>query len=77
MREDVLSVDHLSVGFREGRKSWVTVVRDVSFSLKRGSVLCIVGESGCGKSVTANSIVRLLPKGQGKVLSGSVKLEGR
>ena len=77
MQEEVLSVNHLSVGFREGRKSWVTVVRDVSFSLKRGSVLCIVGESGCGKSVTANSIIRLLPKEQGKILSGSVRLEGR
>jgi peptide/nickel transport system ATP-binding protein len=51
-------------------------VDDVSFSVRRGETLAIVGESGCGKSVTALSIMRLVPNPPGKIVGGSVMLEG-
>jgi peptide/nickel transport system ATP-binding protein len=52
-------------------------VDGVSLSVRPGQTLGIVGESGCGKSVTAFSITRLLPQPHGKILSGSVKFQGR
>ena len=51
-------------------------VDDVSFSVRRGETLAIVGESGCGKSVTALSVMRLVPDPPGRVIGGSVTLEG-
>ena len=51
-------------------------VDDVSFQVRRGETLAIVGESGCGKSVTALSIMRLVPDPPGRVVGGSVRLEG-
>ena len=51
-------------------------VDDVSFSVRRGETLAIVGESGCGKSVTALSIMRLVPDPPGRIVAGSVTLEG-
>lgn len=58
--DTILDVNHLSVSFftREGE---VQAVRDVSFSLHKGEVLAIVGESGCGKSVLCKSIMKILP----------------
>src|SRR3954469_782997 len=51
-------------------------VDDVSFSVLRGETLAIVGESGCGKSVTALSVMRLVPDPPGRIVGGSVVLEG-
>jgi peptide/nickel transport system ATP-binding protein len=51
-------------------------VDDVSFSVRRGETLAIVGESGCGKSVTALSLMRLVPDPPGRIVAGSVRLEG-
>jgi peptide/nickel transport system ATP-binding protein len=51
-------------------------VDDVSFSVRRGETLAIVGESGCGKSVTALSIMRLVPEPPGRIVGGSIVLEG-
>jgi peptide/nickel transport system ATP-binding protein len=51
-------------------------VDDLSFSVRRGETLAIVGESGCGKSVTALSVMRLVPDPPGRVIGGSVTLEG-
>ena len=51
-------------------------VDDVSFSVRRGETLAIVGESGCGKSVTALSLMRLVPDPPGRIVGGSVWLEG-
>jgi len=51
-------------------------VDDVSFSVRRGETLAIVGESGCGKSVTALSIMRLVPDPPGRIVGGSIILEG-
>jgi peptide/nickel transport system ATP-binding protein len=58
MSETVLAVDHLSVSFRT-EQGVVRAVEDVSFELRRGEVLSIVGESGCGKSVTAMTLMGL------------------
>jgi peptide/nickel transport system ATP-binding protein len=52
-------------------------VDDVSFSVRRGETLAIVGESGCGKSVTALSIMRLVPDPPGRIVGGAVLLEGK
>ena len=58
----------------EGR---VRAVDDVSFTVDAGQTLGVVGESGCGKSVTALSIMRLLPQPMGQVSSGQIIFEGR
>ena len=52
-------------------------VDDVSFSLRRGETLALVGESGCGKSMTALSVLRLVPDPPGKIVGGSVEFDGR
>jgi oligopeptide/dipeptide ABC transporter ATP-binding protein len=54
----------------------IHAVRGVSFRVERGEVVGIVGESGCGKSVTALSIMRLVPSPPGRIVSGSVRLGG-
>src|SRR5438105_1306435 len=59
------------------RSGIVKAVDDVSFSLRRGETLAIVGESGCGKSMTALSIMRLVPNPPGKIVGGTIMLEGR
>lgn len=56
----ILKVSHLSTGFKTDRGK-VIAIKDVSFDLFPGEILGIVGESGCGKSVTSKSIMRLLP----------------
>ena len=55
----------------------MTAVDGVSFHVNRGETLGIVGESGCGKSVTSMSILRLIPKQTGKIASGEILFEGR
>jgi ABC-type dipeptide/oligopeptide/nickel transport system ATPase component len=58
------------------RRGVVKAVDGVSFSLRRGEVLGLVGESGCGKSLTALSLMRLLPKGGARTIKGQVLLGG-
>ena len=74
--DTLLSVRNLQVDFRSGKKSYVTAVSHVSFDLHAGEVLGIVGESGCGKSVTANSIMRLLPKETTLIRNGEILFKG-
>jgi len=72
----VLEVEGLTTEFRiDGR--WYPAVRDVSFSLVRNETLALVGESGCGKSITALSIMGLVPRANGRIAAGRVLLEGR
>ena len=58
------------------REGIVRAVDDLSFDVQRGETLGIVGESGCGKSVSALSIMRLIPQSDGKIVAGSVRFEG-
>jgi peptide/nickel transport system ATP-binding protein len=71
----VLDIENLSTHIQLTR-SVVQAVGNISFSIEPGETLGLVGESGCGKSMTGLSIMRLLPGG-GKIVSGSIKLEGR
>jgi peptide/nickel transport system ATP-binding protein len=71
----LLQVRNLSVGF-DTDEGQLVAVDGVSFDVPRGGTLGIVGESGCGKSVTAFSIMRLLPQPSGKILGGSVIFDG-
>jgi peptide/nickel transport system ATP-binding protein len=75
MSESLLEVNNLITEFDtdEGR---VRAVDDVSFSIAPGETLGIVGESGCGKSVTALSIMRLLPQPMGQIAGGNILLRG-
>ncbi len=70
----VLSVENLTTSFRRNG-AWTPVVDDVSFSIAAGETVAIVGESGSGKSVTAMSIMRLLPERTSRV-SGKITLGG-
>ena len=74
-KDNVLEVRDLVTYFFL-RRGVVKAVDGVSFDLKRGEVLGLVGESGCGKSLTALSIMRLLPKGSARTLGGEVRLNG-
>ena len=72
----VLSVRDLTTEFvTDG--GLVRAVDGVSFDVRRGEVLGIVGESGCGKSVTNLSLLRLLPRPQGRIVEGQVLFDGR
>ena len=72
----VLEVDGLKTYFFV-RQGVVKAVDDMSFSLQAGEKLAIVGESGCGKSMTAMSILRLVPDPPGRIVAGSIKLDGK
>ena len=73
--ENILEVKNLSVAF-ETERGLSRAVDDISFVIPRGKCVGIVGESGCGKSVTAMSLVRLLPQPVGKIVSGSIRIDG-
>src|SRR5919199_2589794 len=73
--EEVLAVERLRTSIRTP-ESIVRAVDDVSWTLRRGEILGIVGESGCGKSMTALSIMGLVPSPLGRV-EGSIRLAGR
>ena len=71
----LLEVSELKTVF-EGDSGKTISVDDVSFYVNQGETLCIVGESGCGKSVTSLSIMRLLGRG-GEVVQGQILFEGK
>jgi len=73
--ENVLEVDRLITSF-ETERGLLRAVDQVSFKIPKGKTVGIVGESGCGKSVTAMSIVGLLPQPWGKVLGGDIRFKG-
>ena len=72
---NLLEVDNLITSF-DTERGMLRAVDHVSFSIPHGKTVGIVGESGCGKSVTAMSIVRLLPQPSGKVLGGEIRFMG-
>ncbi|WP_108670254.1 ABC transporter ATP-binding protein [Peribacillus acanthi] len=74
--EKVLQVNDLHVDFKTYGGE-VKAVRGVSFDLHKGETLAIVGESGCGKSVTSQSIMRLIPNPPGKITQGSILFKGK
>ena len=73
---DLLNVQGLETQFRT-REGIVHAVNGVSFQLKKGETLGIVGESGCGKSVSVLSMLRLIPTPPGKIVSGRVMYQGK
>ena len=75
-RQPALEVSGLTTYFFT-REGVVRAVENVSFSVDKGETLAIVGESGCGKSMTALSIMRLIPEPPGRIVAGSIKLEGQ
>jgi peptide/nickel transport system ATP-binding protein len=75
IQQPLLRVQGLSIRF-DGAPNQVNVVDDVSFSVGKGKTLCIVGESGCGKSVTALSLMGLLPTPPARIIAGSALFEG-
>src|SRR5215203_105991 len=74
--QSLLKVNDLRISF-SSHAGEVQAVRSVSFDLRRGETLAIVGESGSGKSVTAKSIMRLLPEANSMVKGGEVLFEGQ
>ncbi len=71
----LLSVSNLTVVF-DTDDGQLTAVDDVGFRINKGEIVGVVGESGCGKSVTAMSILRLIPSPPGKIVSGVAQFEG-
>src|SRR5258708_19821895 len=72
----ILAVENLVTSFRTGG-GWHPAVRDVSFVVHRNETLAIVGESGCGKRVTALSIMGLVPPANARIASGHILFAAR
>ena len=73
--ENVLEVKNLVVDIRT-QKGIIHAVRDVSFSLRQGETLAVVGESGCGKSMTMKAVMQILPK-NARITDGQVLFHGK
>ena len=76
MDNKLLEVKNLQVSIKTYRGE-VQAVRDVSFSIEKGEVFCIVGESGCGKSVTAQTLMKLNPSPPTMIKNGEILLNGK
>ena len=76
MADNILQVENLITSF-ETEDGWLRAVDKINFEVPKGKTVGIVGESGCGKSVTAMSIVRLLPQPMGQILGGSIHFDGK
>ena len=73
---ELLAIENLAIEF-DTEQGPVRVVDGVSLSMRAGESLGVVGESGCGKSVTALSVMRLLPSPPGRLVAGSIRLDGQ
>ena len=73
--DNILEVRGLSVCFKGGQRE-TFAVDDVSFDIRRGETLCVVGESGCGKSMTSLSILKLVPTPPGRYAAGEIYYNG-
>src|SRR5438132_1292262 len=76
MDQPLLELRNLTVAF-DTERGQIRPVRNVSLSIFPGQTVALVGESGCGKSVTALSILRLIPQPPGRILDGEVLLQDR
>jgi oligopeptide/dipeptide ABC transporter ATP-binding protein len=76
MDKPLLEIDNLQIGFDTAR-GMIHPVRGVSFAVYPGQTVALVGESGCGKSVTALSVLRLVPTPPGRYLGGRIQFGGR
>src|SRR3954454_408086 len=76
MDKPLLEVRNMTVAF-DTERGQIRPVRNLSMSIFPGQTVALVGESGCGKSVTALSILRLIPQPPGRILGGQIRLEGR
>ena len=76
MKMALLEIKNLKVYFTSD-DGVAKAVDDVSFSVQAGKTLGVVGESGCGKSVTALSVLRLIPSPPGKVVGGEILFDGK
>lgn len=76
MSEPLLSVENLTVTL-DTRDGVLPVIDQLSFSLSAGESISLVGESGCGKSMTALALMGLVPKPVGKLSGGSIKFDGQ
>ena len=73
--ENLLEVDDLCVTlFTDAGE--LPCIQNLSFVMRRGETLAVVGESGCGKSMTALSIMNLIPKPPAKIVGGAIRFEG-
>ncbi|MBO0728321.1 MAG: ABC transporter ATP-binding protein, partial [Acidimicrobiaceae bacterium] len=72
----LLDVEGLRVEFLSDGV-WVPAVEDVSFSLAAGETIALVGESGCGKTVSSLAVMGLIPRANGRVTDGSIRFDGR
>ena len=75
-RAPLLVVEGLKVEFDTPRRDRMRAVDGISYSVHRSEVLALVGESGCGKSVSALALIRLLPRPAGRIAGGRVIFEG-
>ena len=75
MKHTLLKVENLQVEFKS-RRGQALVLNGVDFELHAGETLCVVGESGCGKSMTALALLRLIPTPPGRISSGRVWFQG-
>lgn len=76
MTQELLSVKNLETQFRT-REGTIYAVNGISFNLQQGETLGVVGESGCGKSVSMMSILRLIPTPPGKIVNGEALFQGQ
>ena len=72
----ILEVEGLRVEFKT-RRGVASVLNGVSFDVRAGETLCVVGESGCGKSMTALAMLRLIPSPPGRIAAGQVRFDGQ
>ena len=75
MSEELLRLENLSIDYKV-KEGYLSAVKDVNFSINKGEIFSVVGESGCGKSTVAHSIMNLLPGGN-ETITGKVIFKGR
>src|SRR6476661_7164886 len=72
----LLDIKGLKTHFKT-EDGWLHAVDGVDISVERGETVCVVGESGCGKTVTAMSVLKLIPMPPGRIVAGQVLWQGR